>query len=296
MAAVGVLDVDVDEASRVEPTTERPGIDRHEHVVDVQLAERRRVGRVGADEARCECDRQGIVDLQRNQAVDLPAQRVGGETWTGPDLEHVVAEVSGAEHPRQHVVFEVLLPAGTCGQLQVQVVHVAVPLDRGGGQLKSGVGQTHVVAGSVGKRRTTLLITVAVTAALDWTTKTIAASALNDRSVGLGLLDLRLGRNSGVAFGMGDRLPSLVILAVTATVLLAFAFAAARGALEPPVAAGLVLGGGVANLVDRAIGGSVVDFLDVGWWPTFNLADVFLSAGCLLMVTASFRVAASTDP
>ena len=87
-----------------------------------------------------------------------------------------------------------------------------------------------------------------------------------------------------------------MILAVTATVMLAFAFAAARGVLEPPLAAGLVLGGGVANLVDRAMGGSVVDFLAVGWWPTFNLADVSLSAGCVLMVMTSFRVAARTDP
>lgn len=162
--------------------------------------------------------------------------------------------------------------------------------------IEEGLGQTRVVAESLGKRRTILLITVVVTAAVDWTTKAIAASALSDRSVGLGLVDLRLSRNSGVAFGMGDRLPSPVILAVTATVMLAFAVAATRGALEPPLAAGLVLGGGVANLVDRAMGGSVVDFLDVGWWPTFNLADVFLGAGCVLMVIASFRVAATTDP
>lgn len=154
--------------------TERLGFDRHEHVVDVQLAERRRVRRVGSDEraagpqhtvhlaeepilqlrrrdvmehrearhraepvvgkarccgvavddldvgageAGCECDRQGVIDLQRDEAADLPVQQVGGETGAGPDLEHVVAEVGGAEHPRQQVVLEVLLPARTGEEL-----------------------------------------------------------------------------------------------------------------------------------------------------------------------------------
>ncbi|HAS09045.1 MAG TPA: lipoprotein signal peptidase, partial [Acidimicrobiaceae bacterium] len=53
--------------------------------------------------------------------------------------------------------------------------------------------------------------------------------------------------------------------------------------------AGLLLGGAVANLVDRLIGGTVVDFLDLGWWPSFNLADVALVVGCGLLVVDSLR-------
>ena len=135
----------------------------------------------------------------------------------------------------------------------------------------------------------TLAVTVTVVAVLDWVTKAMAATALEERTVALGFLALRLGRNTGVGFGRGDWLPAPVILLVTAGVLAAFAIAARRGLLGPPVPAGLVLGGGVANLVDRAIGGSVIDFLDLGWWPTFNLADIFLSVGSLLLVVASLR-------
>ena len=46
----------------------------------------------------------------------------------------------------------------------------------------------------------------------------------------------------------------------------------------------VVVGGALANVADRATGGSVVDFLDVGRWPTFNLADVFLLTGIALLL------------
>jgi signal peptidase II len=145
--------------------------------------------------------------------------------------------------------------------------------------------------------RTTIVLVATATAAavVDWASKLVASSALDGQPVDLGPLDLRLSHNTGIAFGMGDRLPGPMILAATAAVMVMFAIAAVRGALGPPVATGLVLGGGVANLVDRALGGSVVDFLDLGWWPTFNLADVFLSAGCVLLVLSSLRTPPPND-
>jgi signal peptidase II len=42
---------------------------------------------------------------------------------------------------------------------------------------------------------------------------------------------------------------------------------------------GLILGGAVGNIVDRIRLGSVVDFISVGWWPVFNLADSAISVG-----------------
>ena len=159
-----------------------------------------------------------------------------------------------------------------------------------------GGGQTPEVPARRPTRTTIVLVaTASASAVLDWASKLVASSGLDGGPVDLGPLDLRLSHNTGVAFGMGDRLPGPVILAVTAAVMVVFAIAAVRGALGPPVATGLVLGGGVANLVDRAVGGSVVDFLGVGWWPTFNLADVFLSAGCVLLVLSSLRAPPTDD-
>ena len=58
-------------------------------------------------------------------------------------------------------------------------------------------------------------------------------------------------------------------------------FFARSGARHPvlPVALGLVLGGSVANLLDRIRLGHVTDFLDFRFWPAFNLADFFIVVG-----------------
>ena len=146
------------------------------------------------------------------------------------------------------------------------------------------------------RRSTALLLVVSGLVVLaDWATKALATVTLDDRSIDLGtVMTLRLSHNAGVAFGMGDRLSGPVVIALTASVTVALAVAALRGAFPSAIAAGLVLGGAVANLGDRILGGSVVDFLDVGWWPSFNLADVALTIGCLVLVVVSWRTPPET--
>ena len=136
------------------------------------------------------------------------------------------------------------------------------------------------------------MLAVAVAAlAVDVATKAAAATWLADGPVRLGqLVSLRLVHNRGVAFGVAAAAPTPVVVAVTAAVAVVIAVLAWRGELGVPVAAGLVVGGAVANVADRLTAGSVVDFLDVGRWPTFNLADVFLVAGItMLVLTAGTR-------
>ena len=52
---------------------------------------------------------------------------------------------------------------------------------------------------------------------------------------------------------------------------------------------GVLLGGAVGNLIDRLRFGAVVDFVDVPWWPTFNVADVAIVVGVVLVVWAVLR-------
>jgi signal peptidase II len=63
-------------------------------------------------------------------------------------------------------------------------------------------------------------------------------------------------------------------------------FFARSGSRHPviPAALGLLIGGSVANLVDRVRLGHVTDFLDVGWWPAFNLADTFIVLGVAILL------------
>jgi signal peptidase II len=61
------------------------------------------------------------------------------------------------------------------------------------------------------------------------------------------------------------------------------------------VAAGLIVGGALGNLIDRAfrgeawLRGAVVDFVDLQWFPVFNVADSAISIGAVLMIVASLR-------
>ncbi|QXC60598.1 signal peptidase II [Aquihabitans sp. G128] len=129
------------------------------------------------------------------------------------------------------------------------------------------------------------LVLVAADLGLKWW----ASAALSDRSMALpGPVDLRLGHNPGVAFGGFDAVPPAVLIGITAA-LAAAIWLAAWVRYLPQLPAVLVASGATANVIDRLEGGSVVDLFHTGWWPTFNLADVFITVGALLLVTATLR-------
>ena len=142
-------------------------------------------------------------------------------------------------------------------------------------------------------QRRRLAVIALAAAVADAATKLAAVRWLTGM-VDLGVLNLRVTYNSGVAFSLAADQPAAVVLAVTGLAVAALAVAAWRGHLGTPVPAGLVVGGGLANLADRAIGGSVVDLFDLGWWPLFNLADVFITTGVALLLLAA--IADNRDP
>jgi signal peptidase II len=95
-------------------------------------------------------------------------------------------------------------------------------------------------------------------------------------------------QNSGIAFGLFGSRTEIVIAVTTIAVGAMLVFFARSGRRHPvlPVALGLVLGGSVANLVDRVRLGHVTDFLDLAAWPAFNLADTFIVVGVGILFAA----------
>jgi len=148
------------------------------------------------------------------------------------------------------------------------------------------------------RRRGGLLIfgTAGAVCVLDRLTKAWAehSFAVHPRDVIDGVLTLRYTTNSGGAFSLGDRAP--LVFAIAALVVCA-AIAATAFRARPTlhaVALGLILGGALGNLLDRALRGSglsgrVVDFIDLHVWPVFNLADAAIVSGAVLLAVASFR-------
>lgn len=141
--------------------------------------------------------------------------------------------------------------------------------------------------------RLVVLVAAAAFAAVDLSAKAVSEVRLADSTVDLGVLQLRLAYNSGVAFSLGDKLPVGVIVGVTAAISLALATYAWRRAPHAGwverVAGGAVIGGAVANVADRAGDGVVTDYLHTGWWPTFNLADTFLVTGFIVIALLQLR-------
>jgi signal peptidase II len=130
------------------------------------------------------------------------------------------------------------------------------------------------------------LVAVAAVVA-DQLTKWVVSSTLSlEDAVELpGPFSIHHVRNSGIAFGLFSDGTSIVIVLTALAVAFMLVFFARSGQRHPllPVALGFVLGGSVSNLLDRIRLGYVTDFLDLEYWPAFNLADTFIVVGVALL-------------
>jgi len=100
----------------------------------------------------------------------------------------------------------------------------------------------------------------------------------------LGPLELTLTHNRGVAFGLASG-GGAALVALTVVALLFVGVLFARNPTRPGmwVAVGLLAGGALGNLVDRIRVGAVTDYIDVLSWPPFNLADVAITLGVVVL-------------
>jgi len=133
----------------------------------------------------------------------------------------------------------------------------------------------------------------AVVVALDQATKTWALHHLRDgpRHV-IWTLRLNLTFNTGIAFSQASGSTAVVtIVAVVVVSLLVVIARRTRGAVTG-VVLGLIIGGAAGNLADRLVrhhGGAVIDFIDLQWWPVFNVADAAITIGVVIaLLRAAF--------
>ena len=143
------------------------------------------------------------------------------------------------------------------------------------------------------------LAAIALAAVLaDQVTKQLVVStlALDERVRVVGSFTIHRVQNSGIAFGLFPKGTAVVIVLTTVAVAWMLVFFARSGARHPvlPAAVGLLIGGSLSNLVDRVRLGHVTDFLDLRFWPAFNLADSFIVAGVAILLGA--LVAADRNP
>ena len=101
--------------------------------------------------------------------------------------------------------------------------------------------------------------------------------------------------NRGISFGMfsNESMAGVWILSLLALIIVGFLFNWLRKAESKRVAVslGLIIGGALGNVIDRAVHSAVLDFLDfyIGSvrWPAFNAADSFITVGAILLILDS---------
>lgn len=146
-------------------------------------------------------------------------------------------------------------------------------------------------------RRAGLLAVVALGGyVVDVATKVAVVAELEGRrTIDLGPLALRVSRNPGAAFSFAEGYTVVFTVVAVAVVVVIARTATRLRSVGWALSLGLLLAGALGNLTDRLFRdpgfarGAVVDFLDVGWWPSFNVADSCIVVGGALAVLLSAR-------
>lgn len=138
----------------------------------------------------------------------------------------------------------------------------------------------------------TVIVVALVVTLVDALTKIWVRHALASHAVHVvGVLWLRLQFNSGISFSINQSSPLLttVVTVVVAVCVVVVAIRAQAGV--PAIGFGLLLGGGLANVIDRLAANPhrVTDFIAVGSFPVFNLADVAVTVGFLILLVCAAR-------
>jgi len=140
------------------------------------------------------------------------------------------------------------------------------------------------------------LFMIGATIVLDQLTKYLALegiSAAEPISI-FPFLDLKLTWNQGVSFGIfgGGSVPpfALILIAILISMFLSWQLWNSKK-LILGMGFGLIIGGALGNVIDRAIYGAVIDFILLSWrswsWPVFNVADMAISCGVGLIIIDS---------
>ena len=135
-----------------------------------------------------------------------------------------------------------------------------------------------------------------VVVAVDQLTKHWAVTSLGaDREIELfWTLQLNLGFNNGMAFGQAQGFGP--VIAVVATLVIVYLLVTLRreSSRMSTIGMGLLIGGAAGNLIDRMfrgddgfLRGAVVDFIDLQWFPIFNIADMAINIGAGLLILNS---------
>ena len=131
---------------------------------------------------------------------------------------------------------------------------------------------------------------------LDQISKAWALAVLDDRIIDLiWTLRLRLVYNTGFAFSAGSGFGPVLALVAVVIVVVLWLSRRRLGSTWASIGLGGIIGGALGNLADRLFRGAawgrgaVVDFIDLQWWPIFNVADAAITVGLVSVLWHLYR-------
>ncbi|MEK6950289.1 MAG: signal peptidase II [Nanoarchaeota archaeon] len=131
-------------------------------------------------------------------------------------------------------------------------------------------------------------LTALATLALDQVLKNLVAWL--SPKISLFFLSIHLVRNTGAGFGLlKDHTPWLAIISLLVALAIIYYYSQLPPEKLPQFLWGLFLGGVLGNLIDRILRGYVIDFIDVGFWPAFNVADAAITVAVIGLIVYEWK-------
>lgn len=159
---------------------------------------------------------------------------------------------------------------------------------------QADVGVDEAVPAPVRRSLVVPVVIAAVVVVLDQITKHWALNSLDDRDIEVfWTLQFNLAFNTGMAFSRGEGFGPIIAVVALVVVVFFLVRLGREGGRLAAVATGLIVGGAIGNIIDRAfrgdgiLDGAVVDFIDFQWFPIFNIADMGITIGGALLVLSS---------
>jgi len=122
---------------------------------------------------------------------------------------------------------------------------------------------------------------------LDQLSKYLVENNLYKKSIDIigNVFSLTYVENYGAAWGIfsDNNWIILILTPILVILIISYLYKFSKNKLEY-IAGGLVIGGAIGNYIDRIVRGYVVDFFDFKIWPVFNIADIGIVVGCIVMV------------
>ncbi len=138
-----------------------------------------------------------------------------------------------------------------------------------------------------------MLILASIFALIDQISKYIAVKHLETPVSLIGeIFMLEYTENPGMAFGLP--MPYWILLFGSIFLLILIIFIAKKeldlSKFPARFSVALIVGGALGNIIDRIVNGYVVDFIKIWRWPNFNVADIFITVGILLIIIFYARI------